>query len=105
MKRLIHQLTFSLLLLTSTSLFFFTSCQKELKQNDRSIELQSTNAIAHGHLTQTNAYTSEVAVKWMDMQIRLMRTASGIPNVAFTRPYVYSGIALYEAVVPGMPSY
>jgi hypothetical protein len=105
MKQLIHQFTSCLLLLTCTSLFFLTSCQKELKKDDPSTELQSTSAIAHGHLTQTNAYTSEVAVKWMDMQIRLMRTATGIPNVAFTRPYVYSGIALYEAVVPGMPSY
>ena len=39
------------------------------------------------------------------MQIRLMRTATGIPNVLFIRPYAYSGIALYESVVPGMPSY
>jgi hypothetical protein len=31
--------------------------------------------------------------------------ATGIPNVAFARPYAYSGIALYEAVVHGMPAY
>lgn len=105
MKQLTHQGASCLLLLTCTSLFFFTSCQKELKNNDPSTELKSTNAIAHGHLTQTNTYTSDVAVKWMDMQLRLMRTATGIPNVAFSRPYAYSGIALYESVVPGMPAY
>ncbi len=58
-----------------------------------------------GHLKQTKNFSSDVAVKWMNMQIRLMSTASGIPNVAFTRPFAYSGIALYEAVQPGMPAY
>ena len=60
---------------------------------------------AHGHLKQTKTYTSDVAIEWMNMQLRLMRTATGIPNVAFVRPYAYSSIALYETVVPGMPAY
>ncbi|MEJ7737793.1 MAG: vanadium-dependent haloperoxidase [Chitinophagaceae bacterium] len=38
------------------------------------------------------------------MQLQLMKTATGIPNVAFVRHCAYSGIALYEAVMPGMPS-
>ncbi len=54
----------------------------------------------------TNAYSSEVAVRWMDMQLELIRTSSpfigGLPP---SRPFAYSGIALYEAVVPGMPAY
>jgi hypothetical protein len=55
---------------------------------------------------QAHTYSSEVAVKWIDMQLELMRTSSpfigGLPP---SRPFAYTGIALYEAVVPGMPAY
>jgi PAP2 superfamily len=105
MKHLIKQFTGYRLLITYMSLFFLAGCQKELKTKDSSSQLQSTSSSQHGHLTQTNTYSSEVVTKWMDMQIQLMRTASGIPNVAFCRPYAYTGIALYESVVPGMPAY
>src|SRR5437762_6194008 len=85
---------------------FITSCQKQIDQPAKQEEIAAkANSNNHGHLTQTNTYTSDVVVKWMDMQLRLMRTATGIPNNAFARPYAYSGIALYEAVVPGMPAY
>ncbi len=84
--------------LTFSIIFFALSA---CKKNFRESEPQST----HGHLKQTNTYSSDVAIKWMNMQLRLMSTATGIPNVAFVRPYVYSGISLYEAVVPGMSAY
>jgi hypothetical protein len=94
------------LLLSSITLLTI-SCQKETRQRLNSNEEFSTTAnnADHGHLKQTKIFSSEVVIKWMDMQLRLMRTATGIPNNAFTRPYAYSGIALYEAVVPGMPAY
>ena len=60
---------------------------------------------SHGHLKQTNTYSSEVVIKWMNMQLRLMAATTGVANVAFSRPFAYSGIALYESVVPGMPSH
>jgi hypothetical protein len=54
----------------------------------------------------TKAYSSEVAIKWMDMQLELIRTSSpfigGLPT---SRPFAYAGIALYESVLPGMPGY
>ena len=88
---------------------FIVSCQKETgnpapKQQSEEISSANQND-QHGHLIQTNTYSSEVVIKWMDMQLRLMRSATGIPNNAFTRHYAYSGIVLYEAVVPGMPAY
>ena len=86
-------------------LFFLTGCQKEIKTKDQPISIQSSARREHDHSSLTNTYSSDVAIAWMNMQLRLMRTATGIPNVAFTRPYAYSGIALYESVVPGMPSY
>ena len=47
-------------------------------------------------------YSSVVLDKWMTIQLRLMRNATGIPNHAFTRPFAYSGIAAFEALKPGM---
>jgi hypothetical protein len=59
-----------------------------------------------GHLGQTNTYSSDVAFKWIDMQLRLYRTnATPIGGLPPARYFAYSAIALYESVVPGMPSY
>ena len=49
-----------------------------------------------------STYPADVLDKWMTLQLRLMRDATGIPNVAFARYYVYSGIVAYEAVRPGI---
>jgi hypothetical protein len=58
------------------------------------------------HVKQTKTYSSDVAIKWLNMQVRQMREyPPTIGNVLYSRHYAYSGIALYEAVVPGMPSY
>jgi hypothetical protein len=105
MKLSIRHCTPYLLLRVCAGLFFLTSCQKEIKTKDEPIGIQSSAREEHDHSSLTNTYSSDVAVAWMNMQLRLMRTATGIPNVAFTRPYAYSGIALYESVVPGMPGY
>ena len=55
---------------------------------------------------QTRNYSSEVVFKWIDMQLRLIRTnptpLGGLPP---QRYYAYSAIALYESIVPGMPDY
>ena len=55
---------------------------------------------------QTNKYSSDVAFRWIDMQLELIRTSSpfigGLPP---SRPFAYTGIALYESVMPGMPGY
>jgi hypothetical protein len=95
----------AILILVSLSIFSL-SCQKEGQQKQQQEEISSANRNSqHGHLTQTKTFTSDVVVAWMNMQLRLMRTATGIPNNAFVRPYAYTGIALYEAVEPGMPAY
>src|ERR1700712_2957827 len=38
-----------------------------------------------------STYAADVVNKWMTLELRLMRDATGIPNVAFARYYVYSG--------------
>jgi len=46
-------------------------------------------------------FSSDVIDKWITMQIRLMRNSTGIPNVAFSRYYAYTGLTAYEAIAPG----
>ena len=54
---------------------------------------------------QVSAYSSHVLDKWMGMQLRLMRNASGIPNQAFSRHYVYAGVTALESLAPGLPAH
>ena len=96
MKKLFTQVVIIIMAIT-----LLNSCQK----------LEEISSVAnvdqsHGHLQQTKIYSSEVAFKWIDMQLRLIRTnptpLGGLPPQRF---YGYSAIALYESVVPGMPAY
>lgn len=48
------------------------------------------------------SYPSTVLDKWITMQLRLMRNATGIPNQAFSRHFAYSGITAIEALAPGL---
>lgn len=78
----------SLFLAVITSAIVLTSCKKDDHiSND-------------GH--QPHSYSSEVLDKWMTMQLRLMRNTTGVPNQAFSRHYVYSGIAALQSLSPGM---
>jgi len=104
MKRSINLTTTFFLL----SMLLFVSCQKEIeKQAQQQEELITTANREHGHLVQTNKFPATVAQKWQDLQNRFLRT----PTTANPygrhghRWFAYSGIALYESVVPGMPAY
>ena len=46
-------------------------------------------------------FSSDVIDKWVTIQIRLEREATGIPNQVFLRYYAYSGIEALEALAPG----
>jgi hypothetical protein len=50
-------------------------------------------------------YSSDVVSAWMDMQLRIFRTTTIAPPLHTVRMGAYSAIAMYEAVVPGMPDY
>src|SRR5215218_3174828 len=105
MKALRKALSKKWTVLTIISILIFSACQKQIDQPAKQGEMAAkANKDEHGHLKQANTYTADVAIKWMDMQLRVMSTTT-LANVAFTRPYAYSGIALYESVVPGMPAY
>ncbi len=111
-----HQLTRST---TGLWLFLFSfvalaSCKKDF--NSSEVEQQAVRSSAakvNGHLKQTKTYSSEVALKWLDLQMQILRLSGATPQTPAANPYslngnrhfAYLGIALYEAVVPGMPSY
>jgi len=53
----------------------------------------------------TATYRADVALSWLNMQLKLARTTSVTPANTFGRPYGYCGIVGYEAVAPGMAGY
>ncbi|HYC28719.1 MAG TPA: hypothetical protein VEB42_07880, partial [Chitinophagaceae bacterium] len=84
------------------------SCQKRnisTPAADESIS-KANNGDAKGHLKQTKNYSSDVVVKWLDQQLKMFRLPLAFGAAPATdRAFAYSGIALYESVVPGMPSH
>ena len=97
MKRLMN----AMVLLIAVTLITLGGCKKEeptqSSQNENSVNL------ARGAHAKT--FNSEVAQKWMKMQMQIMRTTGGISNLAFVRPFAYSGVTFYQSLIPGMPSY
>jgi hypothetical protein len=90
------------------SLVFISSCKKEL--DDKIFPGETGKAMqankVNGHLEQTKTFSSEVAGKWQDMQLKMLRIAGSNPySLNGLRWFAYCGIGLYESVVPGMPSY
>ncbi len=53
----------------------------------------------------TSDHSADVATAWFDMQLELAKTTPGFSPPVAARAFGYSGVALYEAVVPGMPDY
>lgn len=50
-------------------------------------------------------YPSDVITKWLELETRIYKDATGIPNGAYVRPFAYSGISAYEAIDPGVFSW
>ena len=92
--------------LVFTAMILLYSCEKDMEsdqqlQNDDPGTLKST-----GHLKQTKTFSSEVAFKWMNMQLRLVRlNPTPLGGTPAQRYFVYGAVALYESVLPGMPGY
>jgi hypothetical protein len=82
------------------------SCKKEMGNTNNLNNLRDASAAQndHGHLKQTKTYSSEVPIKWLKMQLDLTRAPGSVPN-DLSRMFSYEGVALYESVVNGMPSY
>src|SRR5436190_19768753 len=94
--------------LTALSLIMLFSCQKNGEKQAIQEELPSANKNnEHGHLQQTNTFSSDVVIRWLNMQLDMLRVplAAGTGSQAANRAMAYCGIATYESVVPGMPAY
>jgi hypothetical protein len=105
------KIIYACLLFLFVSLFNL-SCQKETREisapgDQDAIESARKNNDRHGHLKQTKTFSSDVVIKWLNMQLDMLRVplAAGTGSQAADRAQAYCGIALYESVVPGMPAY
>lgn len=98
------------LLLTTVVLALCTlSCQKDVKElssREQTTVLPRSNNV-NGHLKQTKTFSSDVVIQWLNMQLTMLRIPlpAGTGSQASDRCQAYCGIALYEAVMPGMPAY
>jgi hypothetical protein len=54
-------------------------------------------------LNVASAYTAEVPLRWFELALELVRTTPGFSPSVASRAFGYAGVALYEALVPGMP--
>ncbi len=104
MKSKIYCFVFVALLCTSA----FLSCKKEIKpaslstiENSKSNDKDGTN----GHLKQAKTFSSDVVKEWLKTQMSLLYSPPASYGVNAGRYMAYSGIAMYEATVPGMPAY
>ena len=50
-------------------------------------------------------HPADVAVAWMNMQLRLTRSTPGFNSIVANRSYAYVGLSLYESIAPGMIGY
>ncbi|MEZ0483402.1 vanadium-dependent haloperoxidase [Fibrella aquatica] len=49
------------------------------------------------------SYSNEVALKWSDLHLRLVRNSPGQTPPVASRTFSYAGLAMYESIVAGMP--
>jgi hypothetical protein len=83
-----------------------SSCQKkELSEPPATLNARMVATETHGHLKQTKTFTADVVKKWLAVQLPLLYSPPVSYGVNPGRYMAYSGVALYEAVVPGMPAY
>lgn len=105
-----NKIQFAILLFASVSIFHL-SCKKgtkDLPYQEQSEEIAAEeHSNGQNHWQQTKNYSSEVVVKWLNMQLDMLRVplAVGTGSQSAERAVAYCGIALYESVVRGMPGY
>jgi membrane-associated phospholipid phosphatase len=80
-----------------------SGCTKE------DLTTNSTEATEQAPTQSMNAhkknYSGEVAARWFDLELQLIKTTQGFTPPVASRALGYTGVALYESLVPGMGSY
>ncbi|HLG40569.1 MAG TPA: vanadium-dependent haloperoxidase [Chitinophagaceae bacterium] len=95
MKQLLIAINNRILLRFLVYVFLLSSVLVACKKDDEPFEEDNG----------ASQYSSELVTAWIDMQLRIVRTTAIAPPLHHPRFAAYSGIALYEAIVPGMPGY
>ncbi len=91
---------FSPLWLVLCGLLVLVSCKRDWQ------DLIGKHGKSDGYPKQTKTYSSDVLTGWIKLDLQLLRTnAAKLNNFVMMHHWAYSSIALYEAVVPGMPGY
>lgn len=67
------------------------------------IEALATGRADAAEASPVAAYSAEVPAAWFDLALGLVRTTPGYSPPVAARALGYAGVALYEALVPGMP--
>jgi hypothetical protein len=79
-----------------TAMIFLYSCEKELESDQLFLTDPSASALkSTGHLQQTKTFSSEVAFKWMNMQLRLDRlNPTSLGGTPSHRYFCYGAVAM-----------
>ena len=80
------------------------SCKKTDVPRGSLPETESNANPSVSALRHTKQYPADVATSWFRLLTDIVKTRP-YPNPAALRIFSYGGVALYESVVPGMPSY
>ena len=59
----------------------------------------------HNHLPRPKKYPNDVAVKWINLQQKLVKKTAGFSPGVTARSFAYSGLILYESIAPGMAGF
>ena len=81
--------------LTALSLVMLFACQKNGEKQAIQEELPSANKNnEHGHLQQTKTFSSDVVIRWLNLQLDMLRVplAAGAGTQAANRAMAYCGI-------------
>src|SRR5262245_35049551 len=70
-----------------------------------SLFLSATATAGKNDQSGSKSYPADVAVGWMNMQLRLTKGTTGFNSVVSNRSYAYAGLVLYESIAQGMPGY
>ena len=94
------------LILLSTFTIFLESCKKaDTLTNPPLVEESPTQTPGNKNaLPHTKQYSNDVATAWFVLLTDIVKTKP-YGNPPALRIFAYSGMALYESVIPGMPSY
>ncbi len=84
-------------LIFATVTMFFTGCEE--------FPHVPSNGEGRPGLDLTKKYAADVGIQWVNLQQRLIKSTPGFDPLVASRSFAYSGLALYESVLKGMPGY